>query len=119
MRKKTVKCLCDNVFWYLIYLLPLILMFGVTFETGTFVSISQAMQSVGLNVLTENVIYTSLNQIFGTGGIVPLFVNADVIAYMTYFVSVTFLHLFVDIILVLPRYAMNLFDGFIGGKNND
>lgn len=118
MRKSTVKCLCDNVFWSLIYLLPLIVLFGVTFETGTFVSLSQAMSNLGLEIFTDNVVYNSLSSIFGVDGVLPLFQNTDIIAYMSYFISTMFLHLFVDIILVLPRYAMNLFDGFIGGKNN-
>lgn len=105
MRKKTVKCLCDNIFWYLIYLLPLILLFGVTFQTGVFTTLSSAMNSVGLNVLTDNVILNSLTQIFGQNGILPL-LNNDILVYLTYFVSVFIMHLAIDFLLFIPRLAM-------------
>lgn len=112
MRKKTLKTLFDSLFWYFVYLLPLILLTVSIFRTGTITSLSSVMGSIGVNILENNFIYTSLLDIFGTGGIFPLFIQTDLLMFLTYFISAFLLHLFVDIILFIPRFAMNLSDNF-------
>lgn len=118
MRKKTVKCLCDNIFWYLIYLLPLIIFAIYSFQNGTFVPLTDCMSAIHLDIFSNNVIFTSLQSLFGTSGIMPLFNNADILAYLSYFVSVFIVHLAVDFLLFIPRFAMSLLDKF-GGVRDD
>lgn len=107
MRKKTIKCLCNEIIWGIMWLLPLILLALVTFQTGQFVSISTAMEVSGFGVLSNNFLFNSLNSVFGVNGVVPMF-SADILSYFTYFVSISLLHLFVDILLWIPRYAHHL-----------
>ena len=114
MRKKTISCLCDNIFWHLIYLLPLILVVGVTFETGTLVSLSTAFQTLGLDIISTNPIFTTLQSIFGSTGIVPLFNNVALLEYISYFVSAYLIHMCVDFLLFIPRFAMNFLNKLYG-----
>lgn len=114
MRKKTIKCLFDNVFWYVVYLLPIGLMLIYWAKTGA-VSLSGAMTSAGLGVLVQNPIFDALNGIFGTGGVMPLFSSPDIIMFVSYFASCFLLHLFVDVILLLPRLCHKWMSGDIGG----
>lgn len=115
MRKKTIKNLFDYVFWYGLYLLPLLLMLVYWFKTGS-ASFINVMSDAGLSVLTTNPIYDALNQIFGSGGVLPLFTSPDVIAFCTYFVSVFLVHLAVDFLLFIPRLAHKWMD-CLGGND--
>ena len=119
MRKRTIKCLCDSVFWHLLYLLPLLLVVGVSFETGVFTSVSTAMSTLGLDVFTTNPIYITLTNLFGSAGVVPLFQGTAILEFLSYFVSVFILHLCIDFLLFIPRLAMEWLDNLYGGKHND
>lgn len=117
MRKKTLKCLFDNVFWYLIYLLPLILLVVYWCKTGA-ISVVGAMNDAGLGIITTNPVYTSLNGIFGADGVVPFFASPDIIAYGSYFVCVFIFHLAVDFLLFIPRLCHKWMN-FLGGDGNE
>ena len=114
MRKKTIKCLCDDIFWHLIYLLPLILIALVFVQSGSFVNLSTAFATLGLDVISTNPIYSTLTSIFGSTGVVPLFNSTPILEYLSYFVSVYLLHMAVDFLLFIPRFAMNLLDSLYG-----
>ena len=117
MREKTQKNLFDNVMWYLLYLLPIVIWLVVSFRTGNFVTLSNAMSSIGLEIFNNNQIFTSLMSIFAVDGILPLFVTSDIILYMSYFISVFLIHLFVDFILFIPRLAHKWLNKLYGGDN--
>ena len=117
MREKTQKNLFDNIMWYLIYLLPIVIWLAVSFRTGNLVSLSSAMSTMGFEVLQTNQILTSLVDLFSIGGILPLFVSSDIILYMTYFISVFLIHLCVDFILFIPRLAHKWLNKLYGGDN--
>lgn len=117
MREKTQKNLFDNVMWYLLYLLPIVIWVVVSFRSGQIISLTSAMHSMGLEVFADNQVYTSLSSIFATDGILPLFANSDVIIYMSYFISVFLVHLFVDFILFIPRLAHKWLNKLYGGDN--
>lgn len=116
MRKKTLKCLFDNILWYMVYMLPLLLLLIHWFKTGD-VSLINAMSSSGLGIFADNPIYTSLLSIFGEDGILPLFASADVVAYCSYFVSTFIIHLFVDFLLFVPRLA-HKWMSWLGGDDD-
>lgn len=118
MRKKTIKYLCDNIFWYLLYLLPLIIYVIYCFQNGAFVPLTDCLTACHLDVLSNNIIFTSLSSIFGVDGIFPLFNNVDILSYLSYFVSVFIIHLAVDFLLFIPRFAMSIMDKF-GGVRDD
>jgi len=117
MREKTQKNLFDNVMWYILYLLPILIWGIVSYRSGEFTTLSTAMTNVGLEILGTNQVYTSLASIFAIDGILPLFTNPDVILYMSYFISVFLIHLFVDFILFIPRIAHKWLNKLYGGDN--
>ena len=117
MRKKTLNELFDNLFWYGVYLLPILCMLFVTFNTGTFTSLSSALTGCGLGILTNNPIFDTITQIFGSSGILPFFQNADILIYVSYFVSVFILHLLVDFILFIPRLCHKWMKSLYGGND--
>ena len=110
MRQKTIKCLCDNIMWYLLYLLP-IFAFGILLATGTATTLSSSMSLFGLDVLNTSVIYTSLDGLFGSAGTLPLFNSPDLLLYFTYFISIWLCHIAVDILLFIVRWFHSLLEG--------
>lgn len=116
MRKRTIKYLFDNIFWYSIYLLPLIFALIYWAKTGSS-DLSTIMSTGGFNILSTNVIYTSLSSLFGADGLLPLFQSPDILMYLTYFVSVMIIHLAVDVLLFIVRIGHDWLDGVCGGKN--
>ena len=117
MRERTQKNLFDNIFWYLIYLLPLIIWVVVSFRTGNIVSLSNALETMGLKVLENNQILINLSEIFGSNGVLPLFVSTDILLYISYFICVFLIHLFVDFLLFIPRIAHKWLNKLYGGDN--
>lgn len=106
MRKKTISNIADNFMWYLIYLLPLFAMLILLAKSGaTDFSIADTFTSLGLNIFVDNPILANLSSIFGENGILPFFVSNDILIYMSYFICVFIIHLFVDFLLFIPRFA--------------
>ena len=76
MRKRTMTNLADHVFWLLVALLPLVLyvvqFFAYELTTVTdFAPFDTFMTTFGVS--TSSVIYTSLDDLFGANGTLPLF----------------------------------------------
>lgn len=116
MRNKTIVNIADNFMWYVIYLLPLIALLILLAKNGaTDFSIANAFSSLGLDIFVDNPILTNLSSIFGENGILPFFVSSDILIYMTYFISVFIIHLFVDFLLFIPRLAHKWMNKFTQG----
>lgn len=107
MRKRTLKCLFDSIMWYLIYLLPLIIWLIVLARNdfNSSYNLAYVFDTMGLGILNDNIILTSLMQIFGAEGVFPLFSSPALLIYGTYFVSCLILHLAVDFLAFIPRLA--------------
>ncbi len=114
MRKKSINNFFDSALWYLVYMLPLLCFVLLVSKTGQLVPLAECMSSCGLGILTDNVVYTALNSIFGASGVLPLFMSADILLYFSYFICVWICHLAVDILLWIVRYAHKLMDNFGG-----
>lgn len=104
MRERTIKNLSDNIMWYLIYLLP-ILGFLILLATKDIVTFAEVFNSLGLQIVTDNVIVDTLTQIFGVGGVFSIFASQGMIYYFTYFIATMIMHLAVDFLLFIPRLA--------------
>ena len=104
MRKRTINCLADTIFWYALYFLPILVLILMSLHNPT-TSVADIINTLGLNILQDNIIFTSLSDLFGTGGVMPLFDNPDILIFFTYFISVYILHLMVDFLLFIPRLA--------------
>lgn len=109
MRKKTVKTIADTAFWYLLYFLPVLafLLYIMAMPSlGTnLVGFGDFLTALGFEFLTDNVIISTLADLFGASGIFPVFANNDVFIMFAWYVSVYLCHLCVDLLLCLPRIA--------------
>lgn len=130
MRKRTVTHISKNIFWYLLYLLPIFvwLMFIWAFafvNVDSFLNMDWEMfpSLHGLllshfGVSTDSVIYQSLLSIFDTAGILPMFdflgssIADGILLYFTYFVGVYLIHLMIDFLLFIPKLAHKWLNGF-------
>ena len=113
MRKKNFAFALDNLFWFFVYLLPVIGWLLSLFKFDTPVVFSSFMQEFIVAIDVNNIFISSINGIFGTGGILPLFdtsVNAGIIYFLSYFVTVYFIHIAVDLLMLLPRMLMHAMD---------
>lgn len=109
MKKSLTKCL-DGIFWYLIYALPF-LWYGLGFLSHTYtpVSLSSFFEFVGFDV-SSSITFTTLADIFGTSGVLPLFDNPVVIHIFAWFINCSIIHLAVDFLLFIPRLCHKWMD---------
>lgn len=117
MRKRTIKYLFDNIFWYLIYMLPLIFSIIYWAKFGT-LDIGNIFTFAGFDLFANNIVFTSLNSIFGATGIIPLFNGTGILMLLSYFIICWIVHLAVDVLLFIVRLAHNWMEGIVGGKND-
>lgn len=117
MRKKTQNNFFDNVLWHLIYLLPIFCMLLVTFKAGAFTTLLNSVSACGLGILADNPIYSVLSQIFGENGIMPLFLNSDILIYLSYLVSVFIVRILIDFILFIPKLCKKWLNSLYGGND--
>ena len=118
MRKRTIANLVDSFFWLLVAILPIVLYlitcfsYKLTNATESVVAFLPFMKSLGL--VDSGLIYNSLSDLFGTGGILPLFSaeNNAILVFLSYFVSVEIVHLAVDFLLFIPRFAHKYMNTF-------
>lgn len=127
MRKRNILKTADTIFWYTLYLLPVVgyLIYVSAFgqnpgfnssETGVnaiVISFQSFMSYSGLLPHQGGIVYTTLSNIFGntSGAIMPLFLNS-VILIVTYYVNLFIMHLVVDFLLFIPKLAMKYMDEF-------
>lgn len=119
MRKRTVNYLADTIFWYLLYFLPIIgyicFMIAEPSNGTTIISLSTYMQNMGINIAENNIVLTTLENIFGNNGTLPIFTDNTFFIYFTYFIDVYIIHLLVDFILFIPRLCHKYMEKFTQG----
>lgn len=111
LRKKTISNLADHIFWLIVGLMPLILYalqflaYKLTAVSSDLPTFLDYMHNFGLS--TTSVCYTALQELFGSTGVLPLFVSGDnaVVLFLSYFVTVQIVHLAVDFLLFIPRLS--------------
>lgn len=110
MRQRTIKNIADRLFWLVVALLPVLIYLG-TFLSYRFASVSETLPSfaefmANFGVSQTSIVFTSMSDLFGADGILPLFANNNaILLYMAYFVSVEIVHLAVDFLVFIPRLA--------------
>lgn len=82
---------------------------GMTYDFKDFVN------EMGFEFATDNIIVNTLGDIFGTGGVMPLFDNDTPFIIFAWFIGVYLLHLLVDFILFIPRIAHKWMKDCTGG----
>lgn len=106
----------DNLLWTTVYMLPLIMFIGMSLRTGDYVTFESVFSTLGLSMVSDNIIYTAVDSIFGVSGVLPLFSDVGVLMYVTYFASCVCLHFIIDVILWLIRWGHDIIDK--GGSKN-
>lgn len=119
MRKKTVKCVADTIFWYLLYFLPVVCyvayMIAEPSSGTTIVQFGDFMTRAGFGILADNVVFDTLDKLLGQGGVLPLFSNETPMQFLAYFVSVYLAHLIIDFVLFIPRLCHKWLNEFTKG----
>lgn len=114
MRKKSCENLFDIVFWYVIYLLPLfVIILGCI--NGSVISIDSAFDLLNIGLIRDNIVTTTLIDLFGPSGVLPFFNHYGFITFISYFVIANILHLVVDILLFIVRWSHSLLEKGLGG----
>lgn len=120
MRKRTVNHIADTVFWYALYFLPVIAFFlyliAEPSSSTVAVDFEAFFEGIGLGIVTDNVIITTLKDIFGQSGLVPIFSTNTPFIIFTWFIGVYIMHLCVDFVLFIPRIAHKWLKKFTNGE---
>ena len=134
MRKRTVTHITKNIFWYIIYLLPLLFFIVQIFSCYSnegffpwFMEVDGDSSNVDLLVdyfnefmmgfvVHNNPISNVFMDIFSFGGLLPIFNNGatgdGLILYFSYFVGVYLIHLCVDFLLFIPKLCHKWMNSF-------
>lgn len=107
MRKRQVNHLADTIFWYMLYFLPVLgfLIYLIAEPAGgtTLVTFSDFLSGIGFNFVADNPLISTLSDIFGANGVLPIFQNNDVFIIFAWYFGIYFCHIAVDLLLCLPR----------------
>lgn len=111
MTKKNVMRVIDTLFWLSIALFPLLVYCLQSINATSVISLSSFMTDLGFGISTNNIIYTTLNTIFGVGGgMLELVSDTGILLYGTYFITIMLLHFIIDMLLVIVRWGHGLLD---------
>ena len=115
-KSNCITHLFDTIFWYLIYSLPFLMYLFTAFKGVPATFADYMSTNLGFVFSSSNVVFTALNAVFGADGIMPLFVDTSALYIMTWFVSMSIVHLFVDFLLFIPRLSHKFFDKLYQGE---
>lgn len=110
MRKRTISHVVDCAFWFIVSMLPIVfyviqpLAYELTSVSEVLPTFSETMATFGIN--DTNYIYVAIMDIFGESGLMPFFSSgSSVVLFLSYFILIQLLHVFVDFVLFIPRLA--------------
>lgn len=115
---KKISSFLDNVFWYVLYSLPFICYLINCIHCTELLSLSQFISKMGIDLSSNNIIFNCLNNIFGSSGVLPLFISTDILIVLSYFVSVYLIHLAIDFLLFIPRLSHKWLNRLWGVDND-
>lgn len=113
MRKRTINHLSDTIFWYVIYMLPIVayLILIASRHGAEVPSLSAYFDQFGIPFVSD-IVGSALTNIFGADGILPLYGASVGIPIFSWYVSMTIIHLAVDVLLFIPRLAHKWLNAF-------
>ena len=101
----------DKLFWFFIQIFPLFCyavfcIAGARGENVVLPTFNSFLLKVGINYQSGNVFYTVLAQLFGAGGVFPLFADSGgIVLYLTYVLTMEVLHVCFEVMVFIPRLA--------------
>ena len=92
--------------WLLLALMPIIAYFCLASAQPStdMITFTEMMSSKLQFTSSNNVIYSTIWDVFGTGGILPI-LTEGLAAYLTYYIIIELAHLVVDVLIFIPRLA--------------
>lgn len=118
MRKRNFSFALDNLLWWIVYLLPVFgWLFSLMFSETAIPFNTFILDIFSLQISSDNVLLNSFWSIFGSNGVFPLISNQDngFMLFVCYFLSAYFIHIAVDLLMLLPRMVMHGMDK-LGGE---
>ena len=112
MRKRNCDKLFDNIFWYTLYFLPVIFIFGIYFsvyrDTGTLPApidilntlVASGSGDFGMDMFSTILTEFAIEYFYVHNTNIPI---VCALACMGHFIVVYIFHLFVDFLLFIPR----------------
>lgn len=103
MSKKKINYLYDLLYYAIFMLIPVIayIIHLHHFDNITLMSFFQEF-----GILSDNIIFTTLVDMFGTNGYLPLIDSTSTLFYLfTYMAIVVLIHLVYDVIMFIPKLA--------------
>ena len=120
MRKRNIGYFLDSIFWLIMWLLPVLfylfnyLSYDISASGLTIASFSTFItQNFGIS--DTSTLYTSLSTIFADTsylGVIDNTISNSLILYFVYIFFIELIHIFVDVILFVPRFAHNFIAKF-------
>lgn len=96
----------DYIFWFIISITPLIVYFVSSWNNPNTIDFSSFIANYRFTFIAN-----IFNSIFTDTFIFP----TALVDFISYFCSVEIIHVFVDFVVFIPRFAHNLTDKFYGG----
>lgn len=115
MRKRLINHVSDTIFWYLIYLLPVVAYCLVLYRNGVDAPKFLAFFEDFSVPVVGDIIIKALNDLFAANGILPLTGASAGIPIFSWYISMMIIHLAVDFLLFIPRLAHKYMNKFCQG----
>lgn len=94
----------DALFWFILSIIPIIAYFCTSFHNPTVVEFNSFIQQFNYPFISD-----IFNQIFTGTLLLPSFL----VNYLSYFCAVAVIHVFVDVVIFIPRFAHCLSERFL------
>lgn len=105
---------------YNVFITPTQYSSSFTYESSTVTDVSYDfsfeafVESMGFEFATENFIVTTLEDMFGAQGVMPLFNDTAPFIIFGWYICVFIVHLMVDFLMFIPKFAHKWMEDFVG-----
>ena len=112
MNKNTFHYIIESG-WLLLALMPIIVYFCMASAqpSADMITFTDMMSTKLQFPSANNVIYSTIWGVFGTGGTLPI-LTEGLAAYLTYYIIIELAHLIVDVLIFIPRLAQGWISSF-------
>lgn len=120
MRKRNIPVFFDHLFWFLMWLLPALfylfnyLAYDINTTGITILGFSEFIVN-NFGISSTSTLYTALSSVFADTsylGVIDNTITNSLILYIVYIFFIELVHIFVDVILFIPRFAHNFIAKF-------
>lgn len=106
-----------KLLWYFILALPL-LSYAILCINGT-PTLSNVVAQFNNSLVSNNTVYSVMKDIFSANDFLLCGITDGMLQYFAYFVTIEFIHIVLDVILLLPQICHSFLEKCFGGENDD